>query len=177
MLEMDAKLFRLPTKPNLYYPGAPIDIEKRARVSQLPTPDSRFPGWAAPMEDGRLATDYRPNCAMNIPVGHQFETKEWMQKHADALIDTSRKRMAETSGAVFGLDTSVVPPASIYVSCTESGCEQTVSTDPMAIGIERLGDAAPELFGTFSFHVRSAPAAPAVGLNHRYEGGRNSLRG
>jgi hypothetical protein len=173
---MDAKLFRLPTKPNLYSPGAPIDIDKRSRVSQLPTPDSRFPGWAAPMDDGRLATDYRPNCAKNIPVGHQFETKEWMQKNTEALIATSRKRMAETSGAVFGLDPSVVPPASMYVSCTESGCERTVSTDPMAIGTERLGAAAPELFGTFVFPVRPAAAA-ATGLNRKYEGGRNSLRG
>jgi len=173
-LEMDAQLFRLPTAPNLYYPGAPIDIAKRIRVSQLPTPDARFPGWAAPMTDGRL-TDYRPNCATNVPVGHQYETKEWMQKNTDSLIDTSRKRMAETTGAVFGLDSSVVPPAKTYVSCTETGCEWTMSTDPIAIGTERLC-AAPDLFGTFVFRPRAAPDS-FIGLNQKDEGGRNSLRG
>jgi len=174
-LEMDAQLFRLPTKPNLYHPGAPIDIAKRIRVSQLPTPDVRFPGWTAPMTDGRMTTDYRPNCVMNVPVGHQYETKEWMQKNTEVLIETSRKRMAETTGAIFGLDSTVVPPAKNFVSCTETGCERVVSSDPMAIGTERLGAVAPELFGTFLFHPRAAPA-PLVALNQKDEGGRNSLR-
>jgi hypothetical protein len=175
---MDSELFRLPTKPNLYA-GAigakPVNVD--ARYSQVPTPNARFPGWAAPMDDARATTDYRPHCSMNVPAGSQFITKAWVQHNSEKLIDVSRYRFAELTGAVYGLDPTVIPPAASYVSCTESECTRTNVVNPMAIGVERLGADAPPLFGTFQIQSKTAAPKPNVGLTSSYEGGRNSLRG
>jgi hypothetical protein len=176
---MDAKLFRLPTQPNFYaaiQAADPVNLENRSRYTQLPTPDSRFPGWAAPMADGRLTTDYRPRCSTNVPVGNQFVTKGWLQQNADSIISVSRKRMAENVGAVYGLDHSVVPPAALYVDCSRDGCTMTPSKDRAAIGTERLGAQAPDLFGTFSVPILRAQPSQ-VAITTKYEGGRNTPRG
>jgi DNA-binding transcriptional MocR family regulator len=95
---MDSKLFRLPTSPNYYGPlesAPPVDVREIAANQQAPAPDSRFPGWAAPMSDGRLVTNYDPHCASNIPAGKQFPTKAWMQKNSDSIIELSRKAIAK----------------------------------------------------------------------------------
>lgn len=89
---MDAKLFRLPTTPNYYEslqstPPAPI---RDVRNGLLPAPDNRYEGWAGPMSDGRLVTDYAPQSSKNIPAGQQFPTKAWMQKHGTEIIEHSR---------------------------------------------------------------------------------------
>jgi len=179
---MDSKLFRLPTNPNYYGPlqsAAPVDVRKIAARQQIPTSDSRFPGWAAPMSDGRLVTAYDPHCASNIPAGQQFPTKAWMQNNADSIIQLSRKRTSYTTGSVFPLDPTVVPPPSLKVACKTDGCTMTATEAAGGIGMEREGAAAPELFGTFDptqFHG-GMPQAPRVALTTKYEGGRNSLRG
>ena len=58
---MDSKLFNLPTS----------HVSKPSMTAGLPTEDSRFPGWAAVMTDGRLVTDYRSSRETNIPVRAQ----------------------------------------------------------------------------------------------------------
>jgi hypothetical protein len=65
------------------------------------------------MADGRLVSDYRNHCSFNIPTGSQFATKEWMTKNATDIIRLGRERMAQKTGAIYGLDTSVVPPPAI----------------------------------------------------------------
>ncbi len=178
---MDAKLFRLPTKPDFYAGIAtanPFEVDARGAVSQLPAPDSRYPGYAAPMSDGRLVTDYRNHCSKNVPVGSQFSTKEWMTKNAIEIIRLSRERQAAASGATFGTDPSTVPPPAMIVECSAAECSRQVTENPGGIGMERAGAAAPGLFGTWEPTASTAKAPqPNIGITRTYEGGRNTPRG
>lgn len=171
---MDANLFRLPTHPNLY-PGK--RIQQASNSGHIPTDDSRFPGWAAPLQDGRLVTDYRSNREKNIPVDAQEKTRIWMQHNTDAIIRLSRQRLAERTGMVYGVDTSIVPGAIETVTCIPSGCVMTKNSGIDAIGTERADSKAPELFGTYIVSAPLRYTIPNVEITRRYEGGRNSLRG
>ncbi len=179
---MDSQFFRVPTSPNYYQGISSSQAERIARATAIstrntqPSQDARFPGWAAPMADGRLATDYRPHCNQNIPAGKQFATKEWIQSHTDDIIEISRARYAEITGAIYAFDNTVVAPPQSLVKCEKTECAFLPSGHPDGIGVERVYDKAPDLFGTFSFPRRRAPAAK-VGLNPKFEGGRNSWRG
>lgn len=160
--------------------AAPVDIRTTVNAQQLPAPDNRFPGWAAPMSDARLVTQYLPHCSQNIPAGRQFPTKAWMQHNGEELIRASRSAMATAMGSYLPFDNSVVPPPAMTVSCRPSECARTTTHLPGGIGLEREGDAAPELFGTFSMvgQVGAAPVTAArTSGTTRYEGGRNTPRG
>jgi hypothetical protein len=175
---MDAKLFRLPTNPNFYSGIAtanPFDVGQQQ--GQPPTPDARFPGWAAPMADGRLVSDYRNHCSVNVPTGSQFATKEWMTKNATDIIRMGRERMAEKTGSIYGLDSSVVPPPAMVVKCQTNDCERVTTNFAGGIGMERADVDTPELFGTWTSDTLSAAPKPAVALTTRFEGGRNTPRG
>lgn len=180
--DMDAKLFRLPTKPNFYASIAsanPFDTSEKQKRTQLAAPDARYPGWAAPMADGRLVTNYQNHCSRNVPTGYQYATKEWMTKNAEELMRIARRRFAQQTGAYKGLDTSVVPPPALIVSCTSAACGGKASGAPGGIGMERAGALAPPLFGTYdptvgTFLHQNAVAPP---LTNKYEGGRNTPRG
>jgi hypothetical protein len=179
---MDSKFFRIPTKPNFYAgleAAPPVDVRDVGTNQELPAPDSRFPGWAAPMSDARLVTDYQPHCAKNVPAGQQFPTKAWMQRNASDVIDYSRKIYAQRMGGFLAYDSSVVPPPALIVDCKPGGCSRSVTEAPGGIGMERAGAECPELFGTFSFAgmVGPAPEKPRVCLTTKQEGGRNSIRG
>lgn len=179
---MDSQFFRVPTNPNYYFGLTPREAQKTAyktAVSQrntFPTPDSRFPGWAAPMEDGRLVTDYRPHCNENIPAGSQFPVKEWITKNAEEIIHLSRTRQAEITGAQYAFDPSVVPPPVQIVKCDAIDCAFFPTDAVNGIGTERVYDKAPELFGTFDLPKQRAQR-PNISLNKVYENGRNSPRG
>ena len=179
---MDSQFFRIPTTPNYYFGISPYEAERTAyktAVSQkntFPSPDSRFPGWAAPMEDGRLVTDYRPHCNENVPAGVQFPVKEWITKNAEEIIQLSRTRQAMMAGAQYGDDPSVVPPPEAVVKCDKVDCAFFPTQAANGIGTERVYDKAPELFGTFDLPRQRAPRAN-VALNRVFENGRNSPRG
>jgi hypothetical protein len=174
---MDSKLFRLPTKPN-FYAGTPdpFNPDATGKFSQLPTPDSRYPGFAAQMSDGRLVTDYQPSCSKNVPTGQQFATKEWMTKNATELIRIGRERYAQQNGSGFQLANTVPPPA-VVVDCRPDDCSRRLTGAPGGIGIERHGCAAPELFGTWEPNMYNKAPATTAHLTTRYEGGRNTPRG
>ena len=177
---MDARLFRLPTKPNFFAAAStanPFDIDERQKLTTVPTEDSRFPGWAAPMSDGRLVTSYKNHCSQNIPAGGQFATKEWMTNNALELIQVSRERLAKQTGAVYGIDSSVVPPPASLVDCTRSECSRTPTNAPGGIGLERVPTELPELFGTWDARITTVTPKPNVAGTSRYEGGRNTPRG
>lgn len=178
---MDSKLFRLPTSPNFYSGIAsanPFDVSNQQKQTQLPTKDSRFPGWAAPMADGRLVTEYQNHCSRNIPTGNQFATKEWMTKNAIELIRISRERQAQQTGAIYAFDTTVVPPPSLIVKCATNDCVRILTEKDGGIGVERADAEAPELFGTWDSREWAATAPrPNVALTSVYEGGRNTPRG
>ena len=117
---MDSKLFVLPTQPDYYTYRENPRVGRAAAYTGAfpegqyyigPAPDARFPGWAAPLEDARLVTDYRPHCNRNIPAGKQFATHQWIQRNADEIIAVSRQRQSEMAGADRGFDNTVVPPA------------------------------------------------------------------
>ena len=171
---MDANLFRLPTSPDFY---ASRSVSRPSVSSGLPAPDSRFPGWAAHLEDGRLVTDYRSNKETNIPVEAQEKTRIWIQRNADDIIRVSRNRAAQTTGMIYGLDTTLLPPAASYSRCAADGCEFKQGAQD-GIGTERVGSDAPYLFGTYipNRPLMQAPL-PKVHVTRRYEGGRNSFRG
>ena len=178
---MDSKLFRLPTNPNFYSGIAsanPFNVENQQKRTQLPTADSRFPGWAAPMADGRLVTDYQNHCSQNIPTGQQFGTQEWMTKNAIELMRVARERCAQQTGAIYGLDASIVPPPALIVKCATDDCLRMPTDKVGGIGMERADAPAPELFGTWDYSEWTATApTPAVALTSVYEGGRNTPRG
>ena len=180
---MDAKLFRLPTSPNYYAPlqSTPPAPVRHVRNGLLPAPDNRYEGWAGPMSDGRLVTDYAPQSSKNIPAGQQFPTKAWMQKHGTDIIEQSRKIAGEKTGSIFPFELEVVPPPTSYVSCTKSVCTRKLSELEGSIGVERTEGALPELFGTFKdkyvFPGKPAQMVTRLEGTSVYEGGRNSLRG
>ena len=170
---MDARLFRLPTQPNLY--GKPIADSRRVleRHTSEPTPDSRFSGAATQMTDGRLGTDWRPHCCQNIPAGSQYATSQWMQKNTDTIINVSRQRFVESVGGR-GYDTTVEPPPAATVSCDATRCSVEATHLPHGIGTARM-EAVPELFGTFA--AATGTATPFPPITRRFEGGRNTPRG
>ena len=179
---MDRKFFRRVTDPN-FYENQPSNFAAGKTANQtmvsprntLPTPDARFPGYSAPLEDGRIATDYRPHCNRNIPVGSQYGTKQWMIDNTVSIINLSRERQAIASGAIYADDSTVVPPPVGTVKCTPTDCAYAQG-DSNGIGIERE-DAAPEIFGTYTFVGRSQPPPSRTQLTHTFEAGRNTPRG
>ena len=176
---MDSKLFRLPTSPNLVESirsARPVDVVEAARGQEQPAPDSRFPGWPAVVEDGRLVTDYRAQCMNNIPAGKQFPTKAFMQKNAESIIGMSRRISAKRMGANFRFDETVVPDLKEEVACTRSACTREVTGGEGSIGTGRRQEPVPELFGTYTVPYTTPPPAKVI-YTTNYEGGRNSLRG
>jgi len=171
---MDANLFRLPTSPDYY---SSRTVSKPSVWAALPAPDSRFPGWAATLEDGRLVTDYRSNREKNVAPEAQEKTRIWLQRNGDEVIRLARNRTAQITGMVHGIDMTIIPPPTAYVHCSADGCvARTGSKD--GIGTERVGADAPYLFGTYvpNRPLLQAPL-PKVHVTRRYEGGRNSYRG
>ena len=85
---MDSEGYRKPQSPWFFTQPDTYAVDQQARratvpkVNTEPTRDSRYPGWAATMSDGRLVTDYRSRCEVNIPTGMQFATKKFLQKNA-----------------------------------------------------------------------------------------------
>lgn len=176
---MDAKLFRLPTKPNFYAAistADPFDLNQKQKYSQLPTEDSRFPGWAAPMSDGRLVTSYQNHCSQNIPAGKQYPTKGWMTRNATEIIQLGRERAANQTGSIYGLDDTVVPPPVAIVSCTRSDCRRAATHAKGGFGTERVEEI-PHLFGTWDARAVTVSKEPRTGITTVYEGGRNTPRG
>jgi hypothetical protein len=175
---MDSKLFRLPTSPNLnahVQRAGAVDVRTIARDQTIPAPDSRFPGWPAPMEDARMVTNYQPHCESNIPAGRQYPTVRWMQRNAESIIDANRTISAYNMGGQYKFDPTVVPPPTEVVSCTKSVCTRDLTGVSGGIGSERKEEV-PELFGTYMLR-QSLPPESATIKTMIYEGGRNSLRG
>ena len=161
---MDSKLYRIPTN-------------SRVSHASVPTEDLRYPGWAAPVEDGRLFTDYRAHCETNIPVEKQEKSRVWMQRNAEKIILVSRERQASSAGMKYRYDPSVVPPAEMIADCRKYECTLTATEKENGIGLMRANTPVPELFGTFEVprSVFGAPT-PNIQMTTKYEGGRNTPR-
>ena len=157
------------TQPSEYLVETRVKAGTKLNKQSRPTPDNRYPGWAAPMEDGRLATDYRSQCEANMPTGTQYATRRFMQKNADSIIDLSRSRQA-MAGFISYKDV----PANQYVSCDPYECRITPGY-ANGVGTERI-ESVPELFGTFGTFSSFAafPGKSTPKLTSNYEGGRNT---
>jgi hypothetical protein len=178
---MDINGFREAQSPWFFNqpPSYLVEVKNTALVTHnqpktLPTHDSRYPGWAAPMSDGRISTDYRTHCEVNIPTGMQYASRRFMQRNAESLIEQARKRQASSTGAGLSYDASTVMPANAYVGCDTGKCT-TLLVNEHGVGVQRR-EHVPELFGTFAESQPSIgkPAKPS--LTQREEGGRNTRR-
>ena len=182
---MSSTEFNKTTQPN-YYPSPAMGTEYSNIRSAVvppkfthPIPDARYPAYAGMAEDARFGTDYRPHCTQNMPAGTQFTTKQWMIRHATDIMDISRRRQSEWTGASLPMANTVPPPANI-VHSTPFDNEVQPSGAPFGIGIERSDAKAPGLFGTFVIpptHGEIAMNRKNIALTAKYEGGRNSPRG
>lgn len=178
---MDINGFREPQSPWFFSqpPTQLVDNRNRELMTKpepktLPTQDSRYPGWAAHMNDGRLSTDYRTHCEVNIPTGSQYASRLFMQRNGEALIKQARRRQAESTGAGLAYDSSTLLKPAKTVSCDVGKCVRGVA-NPTGLGTERH-EAVPELFGTFaeSYASMQRPAKPT--FTQVEEGGRNTRR-
>jgi hypothetical protein len=178
---MDSEGFRKKQSPWYFSSPDTYAVEVQAMKTAVPkkqtapTQDTRYPGWAAPMSDGRLVTDYRSKCEVNIPTGLQYATKLFLQKSANHIIKQSRERQASQTGAGLAYNSVVDMPAARYVQCNEYEC-LVKKGNPMGVGTMRI-DTSPELFGTFapSRPSQNLPAKPMI--TSEYLGGRNTVRG
>jgi len=178
---MDSRRFRKQTSPN-YAPSVSNSVTERAvkraeaeQKTTAPIEDPRYPHYAAKMEDGRLVTDYKPNCAANTaPSQYGNSMRAWFQHHADALVQVSRKRQADRAGAHYAKAPTVPPPRQLQ-QCSPYECAFLKNKEPNSIGLERV-EGVPPLFGTFSEARYAMPESGAY-LTSEYEGGRNTPRG
>ena len=144
----------------------------------VPTPDNRYSDYAGPMDDGRIITDYRPSCVSRAPYGHQNATKEWLVKNADEVVNVSRMRQAETSGAIYGAR-YYGPKAESVQKCGAYGCKvKTVAEEGQGQGRERYNaSAAPAeaYYGSFDpvGLFQGSPGPKHIQLTRRSEGGVN----
>ena len=178
---MDSQHFVRPTNPSfmpIINEGALRMAAERIEAPEkkiVPLEDIRYPGYASPMSDGRLVTDYKSHCANNVaPPEYGNSIRSWLQHHADALIQTSRHRQAERAGAYFYNAETTIPPKQGQ-RCNEFECTFSVSGYKNGVGLMR-DERVPSLFGTFAKPNQNAPTK-RVFLTDVYEGGRNSVRG
>jgi hypothetical protein len=184
---MESPPFNRNTSPNLFNTasmGSEYYSARNALVQPVkdvyPVKDARYPAYANTMQDGRLVTDYRPQCSKNIKTGQQFYTKLWMINHATDVIDESRRRQVELSGASLPMANTVPPPSHI-VRSTPFYSEIQPTNLINGIGVKRASTTdTPSLFGTFSYQPTISELQTNrknIGLNQHNEGGRNSRRG
>ena len=149
-------------------------IRETEATKTIPVSDSRYSAFAAPMEDGRLVTDYRQACVTRSPPGTQYAVKEWTIKNADEIIRISRSRQVQNTGhAIGGTDTSI--SAQSYQQCTPVKCNFYGGVAD-GIGLERI-EPTPELFGTFIFDPdlnTTSKNNKHIELTNKNEYGRNT---
>lgn len=170
-------LFTHPSFGTNYHSGREASLAATKDI--YPVRDTRYPARAAALEDARLVTDYRPQCSKNVRTGQQFYTKKWMINHGTSLMEESRKRQVEWTGAALPMSNTVPPPAAI-VHSTPFYSEVNPTHLMNGIGVERANSAAPELFGAFSYSPTVSEMQANrknINMTVRQEGGRNSMRG
>ena len=178
--------FTRDTYPNLFEHSSVGSAYHHGRAASLalgkdlfPAPDSRYPAFAAAINDGRLVTDYRPQCSKNIRTGQQFYTKKWMIGHGSELMDESRRRQVEWTGAALPMANTMPPPAAV-VHSTPFYSEVNPTNLLGGLGVERANAKCPPMFGAFSYAPTIAEMQnnrKNIAVTTREEGGRNSKRG
>ena len=178
--------FTRDTYPNLFtHPSFGTEYRGAREAALAPSKDSapardtRYPARAAALEDGRLVTDYRPQCTKNIRTGQQFYTKQWMIGHGSELMEESRRRQVEGTGAALPMSNTVPPPAAV-VHSTPFYSEVNPTNLLGGLGVERANAKCPPMFGSFSYEPTISEMQnnrKNIAMTTRQEGGRNSKRG
>jgi len=185
-MEHPESRFNDDTSPNLYHSipiGAAYRAGHKAVTPTIPDAfsarDSRYPAYVAAVEDGRMVTDYRPQCSKNVKPGYQFDTKLWMIRNADQIMDDTRKEQMRWAGAGLPMANTVPPPAAIvHSSPFYSELQPTYLHN--GIGTQRADSTAPDLFGTFYYAAsmtQKLSNRKNIATTSMYEGGRNTPRG
>lgn len=170
------------TVPNLYHTPEMGTEYSSVHPSYIPNntypaKDNRYPAYAGQMSDARMVTDYRSQCSKNIKPGRQYYTKLWLINHANHIMDESRRRQIEWSGASLPMQTVPPPAQKVYSTPFESNIKDTNYKN--GIGMER-DTSSPDLFGTFWFNPTIKELQvnnKKIELNKFNEGGRNTVRG
>jgi len=183
---LNNQLFTNDTSPNLFE-SPPLGAAYRAGNTAVTPPvknllsakDVRYPAYVAPLEDGRLVTDYRPQCSKNVKPGYQYNTKLWMIHNAERIMDETRRQQMYVAGAGLPMANTVPPPAAVVKSSAfYSEVQPTYAYN--GIGLQRADSKAPDLFGTFYYApsmLEKQSNRKNIQVTTMYEGGRNSLRG
>jgi len=150
---MDSKGFRINDYSQVIHQPSWSQISQETSreteaTKTIPAPSSRYSAYAAPMEDGRLVTDYRQACVTRAPPGTQFAVKQWMIHNTDEVVNISRMRQVQNTGQALGTAKTELSPAA-YQQCSTERC-RFYKGSPDGIGLERI-DPTPSLFGTFTF--------------------------
>jgi hypothetical protein len=178
---MDSQRFVKPTFPDFrpsVNSGSLSHAQKKLeRVDKRTSPveDNRYPGYASNMADARLVTDYKSNCEKNVvspSQGNPF--RSWLQHHADGIIQLSRHRQAEMTGAYYYNAHTTVPPKQLQ-KCDEFDCLFTNTGVSFGVGLNREEET-PYLFGTFA-KVSKDPPVKRTPVTEVFEGGRNTPHG
>lgn len=149
-----------------------------------------YPGSVARMADGRLFTDYRPNCDLMAPLKAapfaEYQRKEAMMRNAPYSIASDRNMLVMRAGSSGCVDTMVPElnkriyawngPISEVVAQPAGlgtgrmylpGQPSLASADPDVLAVATF----PELPGTFSMMRAAAPVGrPAGPIQNRYSG-------
>jgi hypothetical protein len=102
-----------------------------------------------------------------------------MISHGNELMDESRKRQVEWTGAALPM-ANTVPPAAAVVHSTPFYSEVNPTNLLGGIGVERANAEAPAMFGAFIYHPTISEMQSNrknISVTTREEGGRNSKRG
>lgn len=106
-------------------------------MSAIPNP--RYPGSSARMADGRLFTDYRPNCSLLAPLGTgawaDWGRKQTMVNTGEHRIAADRSTTVMRAGSVGCVDT-MVPEWSKRVYAWNGPIE--VVAQPIGLGTGRM---------------------------------------
>ncbi len=106
-------------------------------MSAIPNP--RYPGSPARMADGRLFTDYRPNCSLLAPLGSGnwagWSRKQTMVNSGEHRIATDRSTTAMRAGSAGCVDT-MVPEWSKRVYAWNGPVE--LVSQPVGLGTGRM---------------------------------------
>jgi hypothetical protein len=171
---MDRNQFRKITNPNPYENYKKVNVHaKQFSIPNDSAPDNRYHDWAAQMSDGRLATDYENHCSKNIPVGKQYPTKAWLQHNGEKIIEYSRKNQFPVTKT---LDAGIIPPPAQLLTTEKYESVLKPTNHPFGIGVERVNNTTPNLFGTFA-HTTFEDKPQNSKVTKHFEGGRNTPRG
>lgn len=94
--------------------------------------------FPARMADGRIFTDYRPNCVMNHELSkgkNSFEYRYYLENNGSQIEQSILKKLDDAVKCT-GCTAQTVLPAKHIQNCNAGMCNITVN-DPTGLGLDR----------------------------------------